>query len=235
MNEAAAFTLVQKIAVWTVPVLLAITVHEVAHGYVARLFGDRTAAMQGRLTLNPIKHVDPVGTVLVPLILLLLPGNFMFGWAKPVPVDPRNLPNPRRDMAVVALAGPMSNLLMALFWAVMIHVGAGLLEAGNAFARPLLLMGVAGVFINAILMALNLLPLPPLDGGRVLVGILPPRAAWMVSRIEPYGIWILVALLVTGLLNSLLWPLLRLAISVSLPLSGVSDTTYWSLLALLIR
>ena len=235
MNEVAAFTLIQKIAVWAVPVLLAITVHEVAHGFVARQFGDRTAALQGRLTLNPLRHVDPIGTVLVPLVLLLLPGNFLFGWAKPVPVDPRNLHNPRRDMAIVALAGPVSNLLMALFWALMIHAGVGLLETGNAFGRPLLLMGVAGIFINAVLMALNLLPLPPLDGGRVLVGVLPPRAAWMVARVEPYGIWILIALLVTGLLNSLLWPLLRLAISLSLPISGMSDVTYWSILALLIR
>ncbi|RMG28922.1 MAG: site-2 protease family protein [Gammaproteobacteria bacterium] len=235
MSGIAAFTLIQKITIWAVPVLLAITVHEVAHGFVAHRFGDRTAALQGRLTLNPVRHVDPIGTLLIPLILVLLHANFLFGWAKPVPVDPRNFRNPRRDMAVVALAGPLSNLLMAFFWALMIHLAAQLFGSGNAFGRPLLLMGVAGIFINAVLMALNLLPLPPLDGGRVLTGLLPARAAWRFARIEPYGIWILLALLVTGLLNALLWPLMHLAVAFTLPVSGMSAPTYWSILALLIR
>ena len=175
---------VQQISAWVMPVLLAITVHETAHGWVARRFGDKTAEMLGRLTLNPIKHIDPVGTILVPAVMLLLPGGFVFGWAKPVPVDWRNFKHPKQDMAWVAVAGPASNLLMALAWALAARVARGL-SADNWIALPLLFMGVAGIFINTILMVLNLLPLPPLDGGRVVTGLLPGPYAYQFARIEP--------------------------------------------------
>jgi Zn-dependent protease len=210
-------SLVQKISIWVVPVLLAITVHEVMHGLVASRLGDKTALMLGRLTLNPLKHVDPVGTILIPGMLLLLQSGFIFGYAKPVPVDWRNLRHPKRDMAIVAIAGPLSNLAMGICWALLIRVSAMLGEAGTA----LLYMGIAGIFINAILMALNLLPLPPLDGGRVLTGLLPGPLAYKFSRIEPYGFFILIGLLVTGILKLILWPLLGLVLALLLPISGL--------------
>ena len=198
---------VQRIVVWALPVLFAITVHEVAHGWVARKLGDPTAMMLGRLTLNPIKHIDPIGTVLVPLALLML-GGFIFGWAKPVPVTWENLKNPKRDMALVALAGPISNLFMAIGWALIMKLGFSLGQQFAWLAWPLIYMGGAGITINAVLMLLNLLPIPPLDGGRVLVGLLPGPMAWQVSRIEPYGFMILLLLLATGMLGKILGPLL---------------------------
>ena len=212
--------LVQTLAVWALPVLFAVTLHEVAHGYVARALGDDTAARLGRLTLNPFKHVDPVGTVIVPLIFLLMPGNFLFGWAKPVPVSARNLRHPRRDMAIVAAAGPLSNLVMALLWGVLLKVA---LEADPASGlwTGLKLMGSAGIVINLVLMALNLLPLPPLDGGRVLAGLLPPPLAYKLDRIEPYGMLILVALMVTGLIGPLLRPLMGAGQALVLGLLGI--------------
>jgi Zn-dependent protease len=210
-------TLVQKISIWVVPVVLAITVHEVMHGYVALRFGDRTALMLGRLTLNPLKHIDPVGTILIPGMLLLLQSGFIFGYAKPVPVDWRNLNHPKRDMAIVAIAGPLSNLGMGICWALLIRVGATLGETGAA----LIYMGVAGIFINTILMVLNLLPLPPLDGGRVMTGLLPGPLAYKFSRIEPYGFFILIGLLVTGILGLILWPLIGIVLAVLLPVSGL--------------
>jgi Zn-dependent protease len=210
-------TLVQKISIWVVPVVLAITVHEVMHGYVALRFGDRTALMLGRLTLNPLKHIDPVGTILIPGMLLLLQSGFIFGYAKPVPVDWRNLNHPKRDMAIVAIAGPLSNLGMGICWALLIRVGATLGETGAA----LIYMGVAGIFINTILMVLNLLPLPPLDGGRVMTGLLPGPLAYKFSRIEPYGFFILIGLLVTGILGLILWPLIGVVLAVLLPVSGL--------------
>ncbi len=219
-------SLVQKIAVWIVPVLLAITVHEVAHGWVASKLGDRTALMLGRLTLNPFKHVDPVGTILIPGMLLLLQAGFIFGYAKPVPVDWRNLNHPKRDMAVVAAAGPLVNLVMAIGWALLIRAGNLLGETGLA----LVYMGVAGIFINTVLMVLNLLPLPPLDGGRVLTGLLPGRWAWYFSRIEPYGFFILIGLLVTGILGMILWPLIELVWSVLLPVSGMPANNFQDVL-----
>lgn len=199
------FSLVQKIAIWILPVLFAITVHEVAHGWVARRLGDPTAFVLGRLTLNPIKHIDPIGTVVVPLVLLAI-GGFVFGWAKPVPVAWQNLRNPRRDMALVALAGPMANLLMAIGWGLVAKLGYLLLNDIPFLAQPMILMGGAGIFINIILMVLNLLPLPPLDGGRVVTGILPGPMAYKFSRIEPYGFFILIGLLATGLLSDILGP-----------------------------
>jgi Zn-dependent protease len=215
-------SVVQKIAIWIVPVLLAITVHEVAHGWVASKLGDRTALMLGRLTLNPLKHVDPVGTILIPGMLLLLKAGFIFGYAKPVPVDWRNLHHPKRDMAIVAAAGPLTNLLMAVGWALLIR--AAYLLGDNGVA--LVFMGVAGIFINTILMVLNLLPLPPLDGGRVLTGLLPGRWAWYFSRIEPYGFFILIGLLITGILGMILWPLINLVWSALLPLSGMAGNDF---------
>ena len=170
--------LVQKIAVWIPPVLLGITVHEVAHGWVASKLGDTTAKMMGRLTLNPLKHVDPVGTILIPGLLLLLQSGFIFGYAKPVPINWRNLHQPKRDMAIVAGAGPAANLLMAMAWALLVRAGLLMGETGMA----LVYMGVAGIFINTVLMVLNLLPLPPLDGGRVMTSLLP--GSWHTSSVE---------------------------------------------------
>jgi Zn-dependent protease len=197
-------TLVQTIAVWTLPVLFAITLHEAAHGYVAQRFGDNTAAAQGRLTLNPLKHIDPIGTVLVPAVLLAL-GGFLFGWAKPVPVNFRNLRNPRRDMAIVAAAGPAANLLMAIGWGLLLKLAMSM--GGNGGAMQFLgYTAMAGISINLVLMVLNMLPLPPLDGGRVAVGLLPMNAAVGLSRVEPYGFVILLALLFTGVLSKILTP-----------------------------
>jgi len=187
------FSLVQKIAVWALPVIFAITVHEAAHGYAARALGDRTAQMLGRLSLNPIRHIDPVGTVLVPGLLLVL-GSFLFGWAKPVPVDYRNLKHPRRDMAIIAAAGPLSNGVMALGWGLLLKFA--LVAGGDeGFWMGLRYMAVAGIFINLVLMVLNLLPLPPLDGGRVVTGLLPARAAYQYAKLERYGMMILLGLM----------------------------------------
>lgn len=197
----------QRIAVWALPVLFAITVHEVAHGWVARRLGDPTAMMLGRLTLNPLKHIDPVGTVLVPLLMLML-SPFIFGWAKPVPVTWENLKHPKRDMALVAVAGPLSNLLMALFWAVVLRIGIGINTELPWLGSYLFYAGQAGIVINLVLLALNLLPLPPLDGGRVLSGLLPGRWSWQLDRLEPYGIWIVLLLLVSGVLGGILGPVI---------------------------
>jgi len=199
-------TLIQKLAVWVLPVLFAITLHEVAHGWIAWLLGDDTAKRFGRLSLNPLHHVDPIGTVAVPLIMLLL-GGFIFGWAKPVPVDYGRLRNPKRDMALVALAGPGANLGMALFWALVARLGIWL--EMSYVSVPLIYMGAAGIFFNLVLMILNLLPIPPLDGGRVLVGVLPGRWAGMVARLEPYGMPLLLLLLITGMLGRILGPVIH--------------------------
>jgi Zn-dependent protease len=225
---------VQQISAWVMPVLLAITVHETAHGWVARRFGDKTAEMLGRLTLNPIKHIDPVGTILVPAVMLLLPGGFVFGWAKPVPVDWRNFKHPKQDMAWVAVAGPASNLLMALAWALAARVALGL-SADNWIALPLLFMGVAGIFINTILMVLNLLPLPPLDGGRVVTGLLPAPYAYQFARIEPYGFFILVALLMTGVLSIVMWPVVKLFLQLMASVAGMKPGYLETILFALMR
>ena len=197
--------LIQQVAVWALPVLFAITVHEVAHGWVAKQLGDPTAMMLGRLTLNPLKHIDPIGTVLVPLILILM-GGVIFGWAKPVPIAADNLHHPKRDMALVAAAGPTANLLMAFFWALIMKMALLLPHNMMDLALPLTYMGGAGITINVLLMVLNLLPVPPLDGSRVVAGFLPDPLAWKFSRIEQYGLIILLLLMVSGILGKILWP-----------------------------
>jgi Zn-dependent protease len=202
-------SIVQSIAIHALPIVLAITLHEAAHGYVAKHFGDSTAYVQGRVSLNPVRHIDPVGTVLLPLLTLVL-GGILFGWAKPVPVDYSALRHPKQDMLWVALAGPGANLFMAFFWACVIRLGMGLPESD--LARPMILMGEAGIRINVILMVLNLLPLPPLDGGRVAVSLLPPRMAHRFAQIEPYGFMILLLLLVTGMLGAIIGPFIEAAI-----------------------
>lgn len=196
-------TLMQRIAVWALPVLFAITVHEVAHGWVAKLRGDKTAWMLGRLTLNPIKHIDPMGTIVIPGVLLAL-GGFVFGWAKPVPVTQKNLHNPKQDMIWVAIAGPMANLLMAIAWALVARFAIMFAETSSWIALPLVYMGLAGITINVVLMVLNLLPIPPLDGGRVISGLLPGPLSYQFDRIEPFGFIILIILLATGLLGMIL-------------------------------
>ncbi len=198
---------IQQIVVLILPVLFAITVHEAAHGWAADKLGDPTAKQQGRITLNPIRHIDPLGTVILPLGMYLLTG-FMFGWAKPVPVNWRNLRNPRRDMALVAIAGPASNLAMALLWAIGMQTGVSLLEELPWIAYPLIYMGTAGIMINSILLVLNLLPILPLDGGRIVASLLPASLAAPYARLEPWGLFIIVALLATGLLGSIIGPLL---------------------------
>jgi Zn-dependent protease len=192
--------LIQTVMVYALPVLFAITVHEAAHGYVARYFGDNTAARLGRITLNPMKHIDPVGTILMPLMLYFATsGTFLFGYAKPVPVNFGNLRNPKRDMVWVALAGPAANLIQAFLWGVLM-----LLLVGSGTTEPFFLkMCRAGMLVNVVMFAFNLFPLPPLDGGRILVGLLPYRQAVLVSRIEPWGFFIVMGLVIAGILSTL--------------------------------
>jgi Zn-dependent protease len=209
------FSLLETIALYAVPVVFAITLHEAAHGYVARMFGDSTAWMLGRVTANPLKHIDPVGTVLVPLALLLLSklaggGGFLFGWAKPVPVNFGNLRNPKRDMLWVAAAGPGANLAMALIWALAYRLSG----SGGALASAgLEEMARAGIMINVVLMVLNLLPILPLDGGRIVVSLLPHRVALSYARMEPYGFVVIILLLATGVLNDVMAPFIALALA----------------------
>jgi Zn-dependent protease len=224
--------LVQTVAIYALPVLLAITLHEAAHGYVARHFGDMTAYAQGRVSLNPARHIDFVGTIVVPLVILFFSsGKFLFGWAKPVPVNYSALRNPRLHMAWVAAAGPAANLVMAILWVLLLRLGVSLstreesweglarlrgtgavvdaaIRHGSGAAEFLIGMGAAGVLVNLVFMLLNLLPIPPLDGGRILTSLLPHRAAWRFARIEPWGLPILLLLLVTNVLAFLLTPLL---------------------------
>ena len=192
--------IIYLIAVNAIPLLLAITLHEAAHGYAARMFGDRTAEMLGRISLNPIKHIDPIGTLLVPALTLAI-GGFFFGWAKPVPVNFDNLRHPKRDMIWVAAAGPLANLIMAIAWAVVLKVSDS--TAIDAIAK-------AGVSWNVGLMVLNLLPILPLDGGRILAGLLPGPLAYKYSRLEPYGLFIVLGLSAVGVLGMILFPLYRI-------------------------
>ena len=190
--------LIQTIAIYAIPVIFAITVHEAAHGYAARYFGDDTAWMLGRVTLNPLKHIDPFGTILLPLFLVLVGSPIILGAAKPVPVRFGNLRNPKRDMIWVALAGPMANLIMALGWG----IGLYLLQGAGVTETFFLKMCQGGLFVNVVLFAFNLFPLPPLDGGRILVGLLPFKQAQLVSRIEPFGFFIVIALVFAGIVNT---------------------------------
>ena len=204
-------SLISTLAIWAIPVLLAITLHEAAHGYVARHFGDPTADLAGRITLNPLRHIDPVGTILVPAGILALSslaggGGILFGWAKPVPVNFGRLRNPKADMLWVAAAGPFVNLVMAVGWAILFTIAAR--SEPGAYSIPMLKMADAGIQINAVLMVLNLLPIPPLDGGRIAVSLLPDRLAWQFARLEPFGFLILLVLLFTGILGEILWPLI---------------------------
>ncbi|OAI06827.1 site-2 protease family protein [Methylomonas methanica] len=195
-------TLIQRIVVWILPVIFAITGHEVAHGWVAKKLGDNTAADQGRLTLNPLKHIDILGTLIIPGLLLLTFTGFVFGWAKPVPVDPRAFKKPRQAMAIVAVAGPLSNLLMAAAWALLARIGV-MLEI-EYISFPLIYSGVAGISINLVLALINLLPIPPLDGSRILSGVLPDYWAWQYNRLERFGFIFLLILLATDVLQYLL-------------------------------
>jgi Zn-dependent protease len=203
--------IVQTIAIYAIPVLFAITVHEAAHGYAARHFGDHTAAQLGRITLNPLRHIDPVGTLLMPLVLFFATsGAFLFGYAKPVPVNFGQLKNPKRDMVWVALAGPGANLVQAVFWTVLLY----LLYAVGVEEPFFLQMCQGGVLVNLVMFAFNLFPLPPLDGGRILVGLLPWKQAILVSRVEPWGFFIVLALVLTGVVGKL-W---------LLPLMGITGS-----------
>lgn len=208
------FSLGQKIILWIIPLLFAITVHETAHGWVASKCGDPTAKVLGRLTLNPLKHIDPIGTIVVPAILFSL-GGFVFGWAKPVPVTWQNLKNPRRDMAFVAVAGPLANLMMAFLWVVIAKIAEGF----NTI--PIIYMAQIGISINLVLMLLNLLPIPPLDGSRVVASFLSPAMAYQFNKLEIYGFLILVLLLASGILGRILGPLLQGLLSVFFSFFGL--------------
>lgn len=215
---------IQKVVVSLIPVLLAITLHEAAHGWIAKKLGDQTASLLGRVTANPFKHIDPVGTVLVPAAAYMLSG-FIFGWAKPVPIDWRNLRNPRRDMALVALAGPAANLTMAIIWTLIIKIGVLLIGVAQLPAFFLIYMGGAGVLFNVLLMTLNLMPILPLDGGRILYSLLPAPYANLFARLEPFGLFILLGLLVSGILGFFIWPLFIFTIEL-LPESNIVNLVF---------
>jgi len=202
LNALTTLNTVQRITISAIPMIFAITVHEAAHGYAARHFGDMTAQQQGRISLNPLRHIDPVGTVLIPSLTLFFGGIF-FGWAKPVPVNFGNLRHPKRDMLWVAAAGPGANLAMAFFWALVIKLAVTL---PTNFTLPLALMGAAGILTNTVLMVLNLIPLPPLDGGRIAVSLLPHNLAIKYAQVERYGFIILIILLFTHILDKIMWP-----------------------------
>ncbi|MBT3826588.1 MAG: site-2 protease family protein [Nitrosomonadales bacterium] len=210
-------TIIQKFAAYSLPIIFAITVHEAAHGYAAKYFGDMTAFHLKRISLNPLRHIDPLGTIILPAALFFLQAGFIFGWAKPVPVNFSNLRNPKKDMIWVALAGPGANLLMAIFWTIVYSNQLLFPSIGQSFVG---VMAVAGIQINIVLMVLNLLPLPPLDGGRVAVGLLPYPWASKLAGLERYGFFILIFLLATGLLGAILSPLIRISQSIILTIFG---------------
>ena len=205
--------IIRLVTLYAIPGIFAITLHEAAHGYAARHFGDLTAYQAGRITLNPIRHIDPMGTIVIPILILIVSqGKFAFGWAKPVPVNFGRLRNPKRDMLWVAAAGPGSNLLMAILWAFVMKATHGL--PPNDFTEPVLLMARGGIIINAVLMVLNLFPLPPLDGGRIAVSLLPHRLAYRFAKIEPYGMIILLVLMFLGVLGIVMMPVVNAFIGV---------------------
>ena len=212
-------SILQKITVYAIPLIFAITLHEAAHAYAARYFGDSTAFMLGRMTLNPIKHIDPIWTILVPIVTLLV-SPFVFGAAKPVPVNFGALRNPKRDMIWVAAAGPLANLVMMVGWAVIAKIAITLDASEPTYF--LALVGQAGIFVNALLMVFNLFPLLPLDGGRMLMGLLPNKLAYTFSRTEPYGMLILIALLVTGIVGKFMGPLLEFSMNSIYAIIGLS-------------
>jgi Zn-dependent protease len=199
---------IKHLAVWTIPVLYAITMHEAAHGWVSHKLGDNTAYMLGRVSFNPFRHIDPVGTVLVPILLLFL-GGFIFGWAKPVPVNDHNLKNPKRDMALVSLAGPVANIIMAIFWAFMIKLSFYLKAEGYDYYEILEAVGNAGVIINIVLGMFNLLPIPPLDGSKIAYSMMSRRIYFFYSKLEPYGFIIILGMIVSGTLNEILGPMVQ--------------------------
>ncbi|HEX8963516.1 MAG TPA: site-2 protease family protein [Rhodocyclaceae bacterium] len=209
---------IQKLAINALPVIFAITLHEAAHGYVARHFGDQTAWQQGRVTANPLRHIDPVGTILIPLLLLLSHGP-VFGWAKPVPVNFGKLRRPKQDMLWVAAAGPGANLLMALCWGGLMKIANVMPE--HAYSLAMHEMSMAGIVWNSMLMVLNLLPIPPLDGGRIMVSLLPARAAWKFAQLERFGLLILILLLFTHVLDYVLYPLVSLFLFLIKTLFGI--------------
>ncbi len=210
---------IQKITVYAIPLIFAITLHEAAHAFAARYFGDATAYMLGRMTLNPLKHIDPIWTILVPIVTLLFT-PFVFGAAKPVPVNFGGLRNPKRDMIWVAAAGPLANLAMMITWAVVGKIAINLPESDPVVF--LALMAQAGIFVNALLMIFNLFPLLPLDGGRILTGLLPNRLAYAFSRTEPYGMFILIALMLSGIIGKFLWPLVEISMKSIYAIIGLS-------------
>jgi Zn-dependent protease len=214
-TDVASF--IRLLTVAAIPVLFAITLHEVAHGWMARRFGDRTAEMMGRLSLNPLKHIDPIGTVVVPILMMWL-GGFMFGWAKPVPVNFRALRNPDRSMVAVAAAGPAANFVMALAWALLFRVSGKIPGGPGEFLHQ---MSTFGLVFNVLLGTFNLLPIPPLDGGRILRGIVPKSFALRLDAIEPYGFIIVVALLASGVLNRFISPVFNMVEGLILALVGV--------------
>ena len=208
--------IIQKICAYALPIIFAITVHEAAHGYAARYFGDMTAHYLKRITLNPLRHIDPMGTILLPALTVML-GGILFGWAKPVPVNFSNLRNPKKDMMWVALAGPASNLIMAIFWTIILVRINLFPEQAELFLR---VMCLAGIQINIILMVLNMLPLPPLDGGRVVVSLLPYPWSGYLAGLERYGLIILIFLLLSGLLGKILFPLVNISQSIIFRMFG---------------
>ncbi|MET0963169.1 MAG: site-2 protease family protein [Noviherbaspirillum sp.] len=199
--------MIQTFAVYALPILFAITLHEAAHAYAARHFGDNTAFMQGRMTLNPVKHIDPIGTLAIPILLFFVGSPFLFGYAKPVPVEYRNLRSPRRDMAWVALAGPAANLLMALMWMIAVIMLSTVQDSGDFFMR----MAQAGILTNLVIFAFNLFPVPPLDGGRIMTSILPVRYGYKYAQLEAYGFFIVLGLAMLGFLKYWMAPVMMAA------------------------